>query len=51
MIIILDSFYSYLEIGDPETWNLSNNGQQSFNSFAEVILAVLEIIDTGGGLI
>ena len=51
-IIIIDSEtdYGYLNKDDPDTRHLPGSSQL-YNSFGEVLLAILEILDIGGGLI
>ncbi len=40
----IDSDYDYLNEENPETWHMKGESGQQFNSFAEVILAILDLI-------
>ena len=45
-ILQLDSFYDYLDAYNPLSWNLYNNEVQDFDSFDEVILMVITVLES-----
>ena len=44
-ILQLDPEYGYLNAADPLTWNLYNYGVQDFDSFDEIILIILTVLE------
>ena len=44
-ILQLDPEYGYLNEADPLTWNLYNYGVQDFDSFDEIILIILTVLE------
>ena len=45
-ILQLDLFYDYLDAYNPLTWNLYNNEVQNYDSFEEVILMVITVLES-----
>ena len=45
-ILQLDSFYAYLDENSPLTWNFYNNGEQDYDSFEEVILMIILLLES-----